>query len=114
MSEPALDQTLAALADPSRRKVIELLRARPRRAGDLAEALHMSAPALSRHLKVLRKSRLIENDELEDDARVRLYRLRPEPFAQLRGWIEEVEQFWAGELDAFKAHVEKTRGRKKR
>jgi DNA-binding transcriptional ArsR family regulator len=103
----ALDRTIAALADPTRRGVVDLLRRGPRRAGDLADELGVTAPALSRHLKVLRKTGLITDDELEDDARVRIYRLQPEPFSLLRGWLDEVEMFWAGQLDAFKAHVEK-------
>lgn len=101
-----LDRTLAALADPTRRGVIDLLRQGPRRAGELAQALGTTAPAMSRHLRVLRKSGLIIDDEVEDDARVRLYRLRPEPFADLRGWLDEVEAFWSGQLAAFKSHAE--------
>lgn len=109
-----LDRTLAALAEPTRRGVVELLRREPRRAGELAEALHQSAPAMSRHLKILRKSGLVEESELEEDARVRVYRLRKQPFAELRSWLEEVEAFWGDQLGAFKAHAEKTRGKKAR
>jgi len=86
-----LDKTLAALADPTRRKVVELLRKRPRRAGQLAESLSMSPPAMSRHLRHLRKSGLVEETSDDADARVRVYGLRPEPFAALRGWLKEVE-----------------------
>ena len=102
-----LDKTLAALADPTRRKVIELLRKKPRRAGELAEALSMSPPAMSRHLRQLRKSGLVEDTEDEADARVRVYGLRPEPFAALRGWLEEVELFWSDQLEAFREHAER-------
>jgi DNA-binding transcriptional ArsR family regulator len=109
MPVPNLDQTLLALADPTRRRVVELLRKKPRRAGDLAAALSMSSPRLSRHLRVLRRSGLIEDSGVEQDARVSLYRLRPERFAMLRGWLDEVEAFWTAELDAFKAHTERTR-----
>lgn len=107
-----VDQTLAALADPTRRGVIDLLRQRARRAGELAAELGVSAPALSRHLRVLRRTGLVEEDHQGDDARVRLYRLRPAPFRALRGWLEEVEAFWTGELAAFKAHAERTRGKR--
>lgn len=106
-SAAAVDRTLAALADPTRRAVIDLLRRRPRRAGELAEALGISPPALSRHLRVLRRSGVVTDDEVEDDARVRLYRLQPAPFAVLRDWLEEVEGFWAGQLAAFKVHAER-------
>ena len=109
-----LDRTLAALADPTRRGVVDLLRKRPRRAGELAEAFGMSPPAMSRHLRVLRRTGLIEDDAVEHDARVRLYRLKPEPFTALRDWLDEVEAFWAGQLDAFKAHAERGgKGRKR-
>ncbi len=102
-----LDRTFAALADRTRRGVVDLLRKKPRRAGELAAAFDMSAPAMSRHLRVLRKTGLVEEDNLEDDARVRVYRLRAEPFAELRGWLDEVEAFWEHQLDAFKAHAER-------
>jgi DNA-binding transcriptional ArsR family regulator len=106
-----LDQTLAALADPTRRGVVDLLRRRPRRAGDLASALSMTPTAMSRHLRVRRKTGLVTEDELAEDARV--YRLRSEPFSSLREWLDQVESGWAMELDAFRAHTERTRGRKR-
>jgi len=105
-----LDETFVALADPTRRKVIELLRKKPQRAGDLAAAFDMVPPAMSRHLRVLRTSGLVEEGGLREDARVRVYRLRAEPFAELRGWLEEIEAFWTDQLSAFKAHAEQTRG----
>jgi DNA-binding transcriptional ArsR family regulator len=109
-----LDQTLSALADPTRRGVVDLLRRGPRRAGELAEALAMSPPAMSRHLRVLRQSGLVEESHEGDDARVRLYRLRPEPFGALRRWVDEVESFWTRELQAFKRYAErKHRGGKR-
>ena len=113
MPELDLDRTLAALADPVRRSVVDCLRHRPRRAGELAETLELSAPRMSQHLKVLRESGLIEDVGLTADARVRVYRLRPEPFSKLRRWLDEVESFWKIELSAFKAHVERTRARKR-
>jgi DNA-binding transcriptional ArsR family regulator len=109
-----LDATLTALADPTRRGVIELLRKRPRRAGELADALGMTPPAMSRHLKVLRTHGLVDEASGEGDHRVRVYRLRHAPFVALRRWLDEVEAFWAGELDAFKEHAEKTRGARRR
>lgn len=108
-----LERTFSALADPTRLRVIELLRNGSLRAGELAEALAMSPPALSRHLRVLRTSGLIEERHDDEDARVRIYGLRHRPFTELRRWIEEVEAFWAGELAAFKKHAESTRGRSK-
>src|SRR5207253_610267 len=104
-----LDRTFAALADPTRRGVIEMLRKKPRRAGELSAALDASAPAMSRHLRVLRDTGLVEEGHQGADARVRVYRLRPAPFKELRRWLEEVELFWAGELSAFKEYAERTR-----
>jgi DNA-binding transcriptional ArsR family regulator len=112
MSE--LDRTLAALADPTRRGVIELLRKRPRRAGELADALEMSAPAMSRHLRVLRSSGIVTEELDAEDSRVHVYTLRKEPFRALRRWIEDVETFWTLELASFKEYAERTRGKMKR
>jgi DNA-binding transcriptional ArsR family regulator len=109
---PELDRTLAALADNTRRSVVDLLVHKPRRAGELAQALAMTPAAMSRHLRVLRTSGLVEEDHQGDDARVRVYRLKRERFEALRSWLDEVESFWSGELEAFKAHAEKTRGQK--
>src|SRR6185312_17515116 len=103
-----IDRTFAALADPHRRQVIELLREKPCRAGELAEAVGLSPPAMSRHLKTLRESRLVEETPAEFDTRVRIYRLRPQPMAHLKAWIEETERLWSDQLSALKAHVEKS------
>jgi DNA-binding transcriptional ArsR family regulator len=102
-----IDQTLTALADPTRRWVVEQLRRGPRRAGALAAAGGLSAPALSRHLRVLRRVGLVEGGGVEHDARVRLYRLRPEPLSRLKAWLDEVEGLWSEQLEAFKAHAER-------
>ena len=61
---------------------------------------------MSRHLRVLRRRGLIEEERVEDDARVRIYKLRPERFDELREWLKEVEAFWGDQLGAFKEHVE--------
>ena len=107
MSVAALDRTLAALADPNRRRVIELLRQRPRASGDLAQAAGLSAPAMSRHLKTLRQSGLVAEEHDGFDARVRIYRLRPEAMTDLKAWLEETERLWSEQLLAFKAHLER-------
>ena len=111
-TRPRVDDTLAALADPTRRAVIDLLRRGPQRACELAQALAISAPTLSRHMRVLRKSGLVSDEEPEHDARVRLYHLQPQAFASLRGWLDEVEAFWGDQLAAFKAHAEQPRKRR--
>jgi DNA-binding transcriptional ArsR family regulator len=107
-----VDTTLYALADRNRRAVVDLLKQQPRRAGEIAAALSLTPPALSRHLRVLRRSGLIREEGVEEDARVRIYQLRKEPFDQLRGWLEEVESFWASQLDSFQEHVARSKGRR--
>jgi DNA-binding transcriptional ArsR family regulator len=102
-----LDRTLAALADPHRRRVIELLRERPRRAGELAEALRLPPPALSRHLRTLKASGLVAEAHPQFDARVRIYRLKPGPMVDLKAWLAETERLWSDQLAAFKAHLER-------
>jgi len=109
-----LDRTLSALADPVRRGVVDLLRKRPRRAGELARALAMSAPAMSRHLRVLRRTGLVADDGVEHDARVRVYRLRAEPFAELKSWLDRVEEFWTEQLSAFAVHAGRSRAPRRR
>jgi DNA-binding transcriptional ArsR family regulator len=111
-ARPKLDATLAALADPQRRRVVDLLSERPRPSGELAQAAGLSAPAMSRHLKTLRLGGLVEERHDGLDARVRVYSLRPEPMADLKKWLEETEALWSRQLLALKAHIEK-RARKK-
>lgn len=101
-----VDRTLSALADPHRRKVVELLRERPRPAGELAREVGLAPPAMSRHLRTLKDSGLVEESHPEFDARVRVYALRPEPMVHLIRWLEETERMWSEQLLAFKRHVE--------
>ena len=102
-----LDRTLAALADPNRRRVVELLREHPRRAGELARALRLNPSALSRHLRTLKTGGLIEETHPEFDARVRVYSLRAGAVAGLRDWLADTERMWSEQLAGFKAHVER-------
>lgn len=101
-----LDRTLTALAEPTRRRVVDELKHGPRSAGELAAAVGMGGPALSRHLRLLRQTGLVEAESAESDARVRMYRLRPEPFVPLRAWLDQVEAYWTDQLNAFRDHVE--------
>lgn len=102
-----LDTTLAALADPVRRRAVELLAERPRRAGELADTLEISGPTMSRHLRVLRLADLVEEEHPPFDARVRIYSLRTARMDELRTWLAETEAGWADQLVAFKDHVER-------
>jgi DNA-binding transcriptional ArsR family regulator len=104
-----LDRTLAALADPHRRRVIDLLRERPRPAGELARELGLAPPAMSRHLRTLRQGGLVEESHPEFDARVRVYALRAEPMIELLRWLEETERLWSAQLAAFRDHLMKDR-----
>jgi DNA-binding transcriptional ArsR family regulator len=104
-----IDRTLAALADPSRRQVIDLLRERPHRAGELAAAARLSPPAMSRHLKTLRDSGLVDEVRDEFDSRVRIYRLKAEPMQDLKAWLEQTEELWGRQLSALKSHLKKSK-----
>ena len=105
-AQKRLDTTLSALADPTRRRVVDLLRVRPRRAGELVAAFDVSAPAISRHLRLLRSGGLIEERRDPADGRGRVYQLRPDRFEELAGWLREVEAFWTDQLGSFRDHVE--------
>jgi DNA-binding transcriptional ArsR family regulator len=112
-----LDAAFAALADSTRRAVIRELLREPLRAGELAERVKMSPPALSRHLRVLRQAGLIVDDGVENDGRVSLYTVDLEAFAPVRHWLDEVEAHWHEQLVSFKEYAEKTHagsGRSKR
>jgi DNA-binding transcriptional ArsR family regulator len=102
-----LDDTFAALADPTRRRVIELLRHGPCRASDLADGSGMTRAAMSRHLRVLRSTGLVAVETPEHDARARVYTLRPDHFVALQAWLDQVKAFWSEQLGAFKEHVER-------
>lgn len=104
--EAAIDRSFAALADPTRRAIVRALVQRPHRAGELAEHLRASAPALSRHLRVLRQAGLVHDLAIDDDARVRLYELAPQALVPLRHWLDELEAMWGEQLQAFKAFAE--------
>jgi DNA-binding transcriptional ArsR family regulator len=97
---------MVALGEPVRRRVVEVLGKGPKRAGELARELSMSGPAMSRHLRVLRDSGCVEVELSSSDARVRVYRLKAEPFVALRAWLDQVEAFWGEQLTAFKEHAE--------
>jgi DNA-binding transcriptional ArsR family regulator len=95
------DAALATLADPTRRLLMERLRAGPRAVGELAHGLPMSRPAVSQHLKVLKNARLV-TDRAEGTRR--LYQIDPAGLGEIRRWLD---QFWGDSLAAFKQAVEK-------
>lgn len=105
--KPEIDALFSALADPARRRAIEILGQRPRRAGELAELLDLPAPAMSRHLKALKASNLVIESHPEIDARVRVYSLNGHRLSEVKAWLERAEQVWAGQLSSFAAHIVK-------
>ncbi|MBL8317818.1 MAG: winged helix-turn-helix transcriptional regulator [Burkholderiaceae bacterium] len=112
LKNPALARAFAALGDPTRCAVVELLRERPLRASELAAALALAPAGLSRHLRVLEQGGLVAADAIVGDARVRLYRLEPHAFATLADWAAAMQAQWGDQLLAFKAHAEgRTRAR---
>jgi len=102
-SPDTLGATFAALADPVRRQVVKMLQERPRRAGEIAAAFDVSGPAISKHLRVLRRSRLIAETGDDNDARIRIYSLQPQAFDELGDWVQDIRAFWTEQLDSFKA-----------
>src|SRR5215213_6218291 len=96
-----MEAVAAAIADSTRRRVLELVRDREVTAGDIAGAFEISRPAVSRHLRVLRQAGLVSERR---DGRLRLYRADPRPLAELRDWLDG---YWSGRLDAVRTLAEK-------
>ncbi len=92
------------LAEPNRRRILDLLREQERPVGDLVDALRVSQPAVSKHLRVLRQAGLVE---ARVDAQRRLYRLRPEPLREVDEWLGPYRALWAASLDALERHLDR-------
>ena len=101
-----MEEVFSALADPTRRRVVELLGARPLRAGELAERTQTSPPVMSRHLRVLLRAGLVADERIPNDARLRIFRLRPERVADVQAWLDQIQAHWNEQLTAFKTYVE--------
>lgn len=91
------------LAEPNRRRILDLLRAEERPVGDLVAALAISQPAVSKHLRVLREAGLVE---ARADAQRRVYRIRTEPLRELDEWLAPYRRLWASRLDALERHLD--------
>lgn len=102
-----LTPVLAALADPTRRAVVEALGRGPKRAGELAASTAVSAPSMSRHLRVLLGAGLVVDERPHSDARTRVFSLRPESVAGLRAWLDQLQAEWDEQLRSFKRHLER-------
>ncbi|WP_091179552.1 ArsR/SmtB family transcription factor [Microlunatus flavus] len=101
-----MDAVLQALADPSRRAVLEILRDHPANAGELADALPIARPGVSRHLRLLREAGLVE---VRQEAQRRIYSLRPEALVEVDEWLDGYRALWQHRLDAL--HTEIARGK---
>ena len=101
---------LAALADPTRRRIVELLGRGERSAGELVEEFDVSAPAISQHLKALREARLVQ---VRVDAQRRIYALDPGGLDEIDAWLASVRRFWSGRLDALERELSKPARRKR-
>ena len=93
----------AALAEPHRRQILDLLRDRERPAGELVERLELSQPGVSKHLKVLREAGLVA---VRVDGKRRVYQLRAEPLAEVDAWLGGYRALWSQRLDALERHLE--------
>jgi DNA-binding transcriptional ArsR family regulator len=102
-----MDAVLQALAEQSRRTVLEILRAHPATAGELADALPIARPGVSRHLRVLREAGLVN---VRQEAQRRIYSLRPDALVEVDEWLGNYRALWQHRLDAL--HTEIARGRK--
>ena len=103
--EERVTTVLRALADPNRRRVVELLSQAPQRAGDLAGSLRLPAPTMSKHLRVLLGAGLVTDERAPGDARVRVFRIRPDAVTGLRAWLDQLQAHWDEQLGSFAAHV---------
>ena len=98
--------TFQALAEPNRQAILDLLRDGERPVGELVERLDLSQPAVSKHLKVLKDAGMVET---RPDAQRRLYRIRPEPLAELDEWLAGYRELWSKSLDLLEEHLDKRR-----
>ncbi len=96
--------TFELLAEPHRRRILDLLRDGERPVGELVARLDMSQPAVSKHLRVLRDSGLVD---VRVDAQRRVYRLRPEPLREVDAWIEPYRRLWDQRLDRLERHLQR-------
>ena len=99
---------LEALGEPRRLQILDLLRDGERPVGDLVDRLGISQPAVSKHLRVLKEAGLVE---ARADAQRRLYRIRPEPLAELDDWLASYRQLWTTHLDRLEDHLDRRRKR---
>ena len=103
-----LDRTFAALADPTRRRILAQLTRGDRCVTDVARRYKMSLPAVSKHLRVLEKAGLLRRRRYRRDGRIHEMQLHAKPLKQAAQWVEEYRRFWEGSLDRLAAYLQKT------
>ncbi len=103
-----MPSTFDVLAEPTRRAILDLLIDREQPVGELVATLHLSQPGVSKHLRVLREAGLVE---ARTDAQRRIYRVRPEPLAEIDAWLAPYRRLWDGTLDALERHLDETEER---
>jgi DNA-binding transcriptional ArsR family regulator len=99
--------TFDVLAEPSRRRILDLLLERPRSVGELVERVGLTQPGTSKHLRVLREAGLVR---VRKDAQRRWYELDPEPLTEIDRWLEPYRALWSSRLDALERHLDETPG----
>jgi DNA-binding transcriptional ArsR family regulator len=103
--------TYEALTDPTRRRILDLLREQPRLVGELVDLLEMSQPLISKHLRVLREVGLVT---VRQDAQRRWYELNPQPLAEVDAWIEPFRHLWSERFDRLAALLEELKEEEKK
>jgi DNA-binding transcriptional ArsR family regulator len=103
-----MTSTFDALAEPTRRRILDLLIEAEQPVGDLVATLDISQPGVSKHLRVLREAGLVE---ARTDAQRRIYRVRPEPLAEIDAWLQPYRRLWSSHLNALERHLDETEER---
>jgi DNA-binding transcriptional ArsR family regulator len=98
-----MDAPFEVLAEPNRRRILELLRVAERPVGELVEAIGVSQPAVSKHLRILRAAGLVE---VRPEAQRRIYRVRTEPLRALEDWLQPYRKLWESRLDDLERHLD--------
>ena len=99
-----MESAFEIVAEPNRRAILGLLALSQQSVGEIERQLHMTQPAVSKHLRVLRDAGFVESTV---DAQRRLYRLKPEPFQELDTWLAQFRRFWSAHLDALERHLDR-------
>ena len=103
-------ETFAALAEPNRYRIVELLRSGPRAVNDIGDRLHLNQPQVSKHLRVLKEAGLVD---VQPRAQQRLYELRPQPLRKMHGWLERYRRVWEARFEEVDRIVEELKEQEK-